>query len=438
MSTISAGHAGHDHLHEEPQVAARRELDLGKLIPGPGFGSMASKALWFVGVVFIAAVVFSGFSGGSEESKHAAQQHALVSYHMGFLYALGIALACLGLQMILQQFNAGWSGVVLRTCQSISSMIWVVLILGLPIAFIELYYKNGLVFSWMSPSPAIQNDPVLHEKSAWLNPTFWAIRSVFYFAIWIHFTTRLYALSRKQDETGDRWLTAKARRISSYGLLIFALSLTFAAFDWLMSMDYHWFSTMFGVYFFAGSTVGTLGILCIILCSLRISGRLSKVFTEEHQHDLGKLLFAFTVFWAYVTFAQYFLIWYSNVPEETAFYNLRNDHDYQRIFQVLCFGHFLLPFVILLIRRIKRNPLTLLIVAAWMVIMHGVDLIYIARPIVNKEVPFFGSQIWVDIFGIFGPVCLFLGFAIWKMGKAPLIPLKDPRLNEVLAHKNYV
>lgn len=435
MSTISAGHAhphdghGAGHAHEEPQVAARRELDVNKLTPGPGFGAMVRNALWFVGVIGIVVVAVSGFSSGADNQKH-----ALTSYHMGFLYALGIALGALGLQMIFQQFNAGWSATVRRTAETIASLFPIIALLFIPIAVIELVYKQGHLFSWMNP--ANHGDVIYQEKALWLNPTRWLVAACIYFLIWILLGRKLYALSRKQDETGDRWLTARARFISSFGLLAFALSTAFASFDWLMGMDYHWFSTMFGVYFFAGSTVSCLAVMCVILCSLRISGRLGKTFTEEHQHDLGKLLFAFTVFWAYVTFAQYFLIWYSNVPEETAFYNLRNDHGYQNIFQILCLGHFLLPFVLLLVRPLKRNPHTLRIVALWMIVMHAADLIYIARPIVRNVLP--GTNIWVDIAGILGPTCLFLGCVVWKMGKAPLVPLKDPRLNELLAHKNYV
>jgi hypothetical protein len=434
VSSISVGeyehndpHA-HEH-HEEPQVAARRELDMGRLNPGPGFAAMARNALLFVGVVGILVVAFSGFTSGPD-----GQQHALVSYHMGFLYALGLALGALGLQMILQQFNAGWSATVRRTAETMASLFWVVAILFIPVAYLELTTTHGMVFSWLNPE---HQDEVYHKKAMFLNPFWWCVRAAVYFGIWMFLGWRLYSLSRKQDETGDRWLTAKARFTSSFGLLLFALSTAFAAFDWLMSMDYHFFSTMFGVCFFAGATVSCLAVMILILCSLRASGRLGKLFTEEHQHDLGKLLFAFTVFWAYVTFAQYFLIWYSNVPEEAAFYNLRNDGGYQTFFQILCIGHFIVPFVILLVRPIKRSATLLRVVALWMVVMHAVDLIYIARPIVTKSLPF-GTNVWVDIAGILGPVCLFLGFVVWKMGRAPLIPIKDPRLQEVLAHKNYV
>jgi hypothetical protein len=434
VSSISVhdSHGHGSHAHEEPQIAARRELDMARLNPGPGFAAMTRNALLFIGLVGIVVVAFSAFSGGGED-KRSVQQHALVSYHMGFLYAMGLALGCLGFQMILQQFNSGWSATVRRTCETGASLFWVIVLLFIPVVFIELKWTHGLVFSWMDPG---HQDQIYQEKKGWLQPVFWTVRSAVYLMIWMGLGTTLYRLSRRQDETGDRWLTARARWISSFGLLIFALSTAFASFDWLMSMDFHWFSTMFGVYFFAGCTLSMFAVLIMILSTLRSTGRLGKMFTEEHQHDLGKLLFAFTVFWAYVTFAQYFLIWYSNVPEESAFYNLRNDKGYEIFFKLLCWGHFLVPFVLLLIRPLKRSAFWLRVVAFWMIIMHGVDLMYIARPIVTG-VPF-PDHIWVDIAGILGPTCLFVGIWIWKMGQGPLVPIKDPRLQEALAHKNYV
>lgn len=428
MSTLSAH--SHDHVHhEEAHVAARAKLDMAAVTPGPGMSRMG-LALAFFGVLAIVVVAIAGFSGGN------AGKHALAGYHMGFLYALGLGLGALGLQMILQQFNAGWSASVRRSAESIASMIWVIALLFVPIALIELWLAPGTLFKWMNYS-AVAGDIIYQKKSGYLNPQFWGVRAIIYFTIWIILGTVLYRLSRKQDETGDRWITARSRWISSFGLLLFALSTAFASFDWLMSLDYHWFSTMFGVYFFAGCVVSVASLLCIVMCTLRMQGKYGAAFTVEHQHDLSKILFAFTVFWAYVTFCQYFLIWYSNIPEETAFYNLRNDHGYHNFFVILCVGHFLLPFVIMLVRPIKRNPQTLRLIALWMLIMHGVDLFYMVRPNIHAYVKV-GESVWIDVLGILGPALVFIGAAVWKMGRAPLVPIKDPRLHEVLEHKNYV
>lgn len=432
MSQLAASQ--HDQHDQPAHVQARRQLDLGLLIPQAGFGRTLAGLLIVVGIAAIAGVVVMGLSGSAEAAK-ATKTHALAGYHMGFLYVLGLSLGCLGLQMILQQFNAGWSATVRRQAETVASLIWVPFLLWIPIAVLETGVFKGYLFKWMNPAYTA-GDPLYTEKAAFLNPFFWNIRGVTYFVLWICLATALYYLSRKQDQTGDRWLTAKARWISSWGLLLFALSTAFASFDWMMTLDYHWFSTMFGVYFFAGSIVTTIALLCVILTTLRLSGRLGPTFTQEHQHDLGKLLKAFTVFWAYITFCQYFLIWYSNIPEETAFYNLRNDGGYGPLFWVLAFGHFLAPFLILLFRGIKRNAHALRLVALWMMLMHAVDLFYMVRPQV-KSVKV-GDNLLIDILGILGPVLLFIGLVVWKMARAPLTPIKDPRLHEVLEHKNYV
>lgn len=427
MSQIASGHShghdghahGHDHGHGIKLNEASVRGGLGKLAP----------ALWFVGVVGLVVALL-----GANTTGENGKAHALAAYHVGFLYSLGLALGCLGFTMILHQLNAGWSAAIRRQAENVASLIPVVLALFLPIVLLEVFVFHGKLFHWMH-TEVVELDPVLKHKAGYLNVGRWLVFAGLYFAIWTILATKLRSYSVQQDTTGDKWLTAKARRMSSYGLLLFALSTAFASFDWLMSMDPHWFSTMFGVYFFAGGMLSCIALIILILGALRMSGKLEGVVTAEHFHDLGKLLFAFTVFWAYITFCQYFLIWYSNIPEETAFYNIRQMNGYEKLGLVLCFGHFLIPFVILLFRNVKRNYKLLMCVAAWQLVMHAVDLLYMVRPIAKTR---FGEHIWLDILGLLGPLCIFLGFVAWRIGTAPLIPLKDPRLGESLAHKNYV
>lgn len=430
MSQLTAQHhsdEGHDHAHghAEPHVEARARLTDSmtrvKSTAGLGIG------LLVLGLAGCAALFFT-------PGAHAAS-HALSSYHTGFLYCMGLCLGALGMQMIFQQFNAGWSAAVRRQCENIASLAPVLLVLFLPVAVLELGFFHGKLFKWMNPAYTA-GDPIYARKAAWLNPEFWGIRAAIYFSIWMVLGIVLYRLSRKQDVSGDKWITARARWVSSWGLLLFGLSIAFASFDWLMALDYHFFSTMFGVYFFAGSMVASTALIVIILTTLRLSGKLGPAFTVEHQHDLGKLLFAFTCFWAYITFCQYFLIWYSNIPEETAYFNLRIDGGYGRLGLILCLGHFVVPFLLLLIRNVKRNAHTLRLVALWMLVMHAVDLYFMVRPVV-KDVKA-GEDLWVDIAGLLGPVLVFVGAVVWKISTAPLVPLKDPRLHEVVEHKNYV
>lgn len=434
MSQITADHS-HSHAgghhHDEPHIAASKKLDPSLVTMVPRSGTMLMSAFFFVGLVSIVVLLVSiGAPGG--------MKHVMGSWHTGVLYALGLMLGCLGFQMILQQVNAGWSAAPRRQAENIGSLAWVTALLAVPVFAIELLSKAPVLFKWMDPT-VTAGDPVYAHKAGFLNPSFWAVRAVVYFLIWIALGTRLFRLSRQQDVNGDKWITAKARFISSFGLLFFALSTAFASFDWLMSLDYHFFSTMFGVYFFAGSMVSAIALLLVILTTLRIKGKLGPAFTKEHQHDLGKLLFAFTVFWAYITLSQYFLIWYGNVPEETAFYVIRKEGVWRTISIIICAGHFAVPFLLLLVRDIKRNPHTLRFVALWMLVMHAIDLFYIVRPAIESHGGVkLGQNIWVDVFGILGPACIFLGFVVWRLTSAPLVPLKDPRLHEVLEHKNYV
>lgn len=421
--------------------------DVGGAIPIPPVTIPAEKAtfpagalkmlpagLWLLGVLGIIITVIGAGSVGKE--------HALAAYHVGFLYALGLSLGSLGLVMIFHQFNAGWAATVRRPLENVAGLMPVVAVLGLPVVIVELLVTKGALFTWLKPG-VTQTDVLAAHKSGFLNVGFFLVRAVAYFAIWIYLGTTLFRLSRKQDDTGDRALTARARFISSFGLLLFALTTAFAGFDWVMSMQYHWFSTMWGVYFFAGNNVAATCFLVVTLVLIRRAGKLEGMVTREHFHDLGKLVLAFTVFWAYIAFCQYFLIWYSNIPEETAWYMLRKSHGWERLFQLLCIGHFLAPFPLLLFRGTKRSMLLIGLIAAWLLLMHAADLFFMVRPVLSETVEAYhhGTGLqhwWLDLFGILGPVCLFLGAVAKRTLSTPLVPLRDPRLAEALEHKNYV
>jgi len=427
VSGQSLAHNGDDHGNAgvPAHVAARAELSDSAVRGGLG---LLPFILWAVGALGIVAAIVGGATGGED-----GPGHALAAYHVGFLYSLSLALGCLGLTMILHQFNAGWSAAIRRQAENVASLIPVVLLLFLPVVILEVFVYHGKLFHWMDPHAAL--DPVIAKKAPYLNVARWLAFAALYFVIWTVLATKLRGYSTRQDISGDKWLTARARKMSSYGLLIFALSTAFASFDWLMSMDPHWFSTMFGVYFFAGGMLSCIALVILVLGLLRMRGKLEGIVTAEHFHDLGKLLLAFTIFWAYVTFCQYFLIWYSNIPEETAFYHLRASGGYEKLGLILCLGHFAIPFLLLLFREVKRNYKLLMAVALWQLVMHAIDLLYMARPIAHAH---FGDRLWIDILGLLGPLCIFLGFVAWRVGTAPLIPLKDPRLHEALSHKNYV
>lgn len=424
-----------DFEDKAAHVVARKLIDLEQMTLAPGAGRLLSMACFFVGIVCVVATVLGGLS----IKEHGVAQ-AMAGYQSGFLYCVGLAVACMGMQMIFQQFNAGWAGPVRRQAENVSSCMWVCVLLFAPVVILEVFVTHGELFHWMRPGVtdpnAVNFDPIAAGKKGYLNVPFWLLRTALYFGLWLFFAGRLHAWSRRQDQTGDKWLTAKARRLSSFGLPIFALSSTFAAFDWLMSLDFHWFSTMFGVYFFATTIRGAIALTTIILGVLMIRGKLGAAYTKEHLHDSGKLLLAFTVFWAYIAFAQYFLIWYGNIPEEAAFFNRRVADQWQPLPALVVIFNFVVPFLLLLIREFKRRPRVLVPIAVLCMFAYAMDLYFMVRPMVH-DVPA-GEHVWLDLLGMLGPVGIFLGFVVRKVCSAPLIPIKDPRLHEVLEHKNYV
>ncbi len=392
-----------------------------------GAGRMASLALLALGGITIALTILGAVLGDDT-----AKKVALASFHVGFLVTLGLALGSMILVMILHQVNAGWSATIRRQLENVMSMIPVCLVFFLPVAILA-----PMIFHWMDPHYT-DGDVVYAAKASFLNKPFFYVRAVIYFGAWLYFSQRLYRLSIGQDSDGDRWRSAKARKMSSYGLLIMALTTAFAAFDWMMSLDYHWFSTMFGVYFFAGF-IGVATSLCaLILIILRRAGVMEGLVTQEHLHDLGKLMFGFVVFWAYIGFSQYFLIWYGNIPEETMWFQVRRTDGWMPYSVALAFGRFVIPFVVLMARPARRNPMILATVAIWLLAFNALDLFWVVRPTVHTPD---GHSImfgWLDAVAILGPVCIFFGLLVRKIASNPVVPVNDPRMDEGIAHKNYV
>ena len=266
-------------------------------------GRTLSMGLLGLGAVLIGATFLAALMGDATQASV-----ALFAFHTGFLITLGFSLGSLGLVMILHQVNAGWSATSRRQFENMMSLIWVSGILFVLEVVLQLFLngaKHVYLFGWMD-TEHVAGDVLYEHKKGFLNAPFFYIRAVVYFAIWLGLARALWYYSTQQDQDGDKWHTAHARKLSSVGLLLFAFTTAFAGFDWIMSLDYHWFSTMLGVYFFSGNMVACLALGTLVLILLRSFGRLHVAFTEEHLHDLAKLVFAFMVFWSYISFSQYF------------------------------------------------------------------------------------------------------------------------------------
>jgi hypothetical protein len=400
-----------------------------------------------VGVVGIAIAAAGGLM------VEGAARQALAAYHVGVMAALAMCLGATFWVMAFHLTQAGWSVTIRRQFENVMALTPFVAMLVLPTLIIEAL-NNGLLFTWLRKEAA--NDTLFTVKRDFFQPFFFFLRALLYIGLWAFLTRRLYWFSTEQDRTGDKWLTNRARFTSAWGMLAFALSVAFASFDWLMSLDYRFFSTMWGVYFFAGAAYSSIPVVVLLLCWQRGAGKLRGLVTAEHAHDLGKLMFGFTVFWAYIGFSQYFLIWYANIPEETQFMIVRKLGFWRGVATLLVVGHFILPFYIMLWLFIRRSFKLLAIMAVWAICMEVVDLWWIVRPFAYSELlgqyykdisqglppsvdPIhIADRVWIDAAGILGVLALFGGLILWKVGSGPLVPTRDPRLPEALHHRNYV
>ncbi|NUN14643.1 MAG: hypothetical protein HUU55_13515 [Myxococcales bacterium] len=378
---------------------------------------------------FMVAGAVAGVAGiGATFALGAADHHQLYySYLTSFMYFLTLALGGMFFVLIQYAARAGWSVVVRRIAENMMATVPVFAVLFIPVVL-------GMhdLFHWTHAEA--MEDPILKGKESYLNQEFFLIRAGIYFAVWIGVALYFYRSSTSQDTTKDLQTTRRLQAISAPAIALFALSITFAGFDWMMSLDPHWFSTIFGVYTFAGSVVATFAFLAVFSVMMRRAGLLGGVVTTEHLHDLGKLVFAFTVFWTYIAFSQYFLIWYANMPEETIFYRHRWENSWANISAFLALGHFVIPFFFLLPRTIKRNATTLVIGSLWMLFMHFVDLYWVIMPNHHKHGVHFSV---IDVTAFVGVGGVFLASFAYLTKRHATVPLGDPRLPESVAFENF-
>ena len=348
------------------------------------------------------------------------------SFLTSFFYFSSLALGGLFFTAIQHVTNAGWSVTVRRISEGLTSFLPVSLLM----AIILVAFGAHSLYEWLHPE-VVANDYMLQNKAPYLNMTFFAIRTVVFFLGWLLLAKILVGNSLKQDETGDEKLTLKNNKWSVIFLLFFAISYSLFSVDFLMSLHAHWFSTIFGVYTFAGLFQSSLAFMIILLVWLRNQDLLNGLVNENHLHDLGKFLFAFTVFYAYIGFSQFMLIWYANLPEETIFFVHRAHGGWMWVSMSLLLFKFVVPFFALLPRGAKRNPQWLVMVSVLLLIMQYVDNYWLVYP------NFFEGHL---VFG-FMEVGIFLGFlglflfAVTRfLSKYPLVPVKDPRMSESLHH----
>ena len=302
----------------------------------------------------------------------------------------------------------------------------------------KAYSNEGAVRDQLVDEHIKHSDILLYKKKGFLNKGFWLFRVVFYAVALSGIILLLRAWSMRQDVTGEAKYTLLSRRWSCGLLPLFAVAWTFLVFDWLMALDYTWFSTMWGVYLFAGCALSSMSLLIIIMTLLIKQGAFKDLINKEHYWIMGKLMHSFVIFWAYIAFSQFFLIWYANITEETKFYLTRNTEFWNGLtITFLVIGHFVLPFAVLLIRAVKTTPKLVVCVCLWNIAMQIFDIYWIIIPergpsLTGGAAMSIDGAIFLDILAWVAVAGLAGAFFLHRLGQASLYPARDPRMDESL------
>jgi hypothetical protein len=387
--------------------------------PAPYRGTRLAAVSAVIGTAGLALTAVGFFT-----DRHAAA----LSYLLAFAYWTGLSVAALLWLGIFHASNARWMTVLRRALETMTLALPALAALFVPVAL-----TLGDAFSWVHPDPRQFSAEQLHlleHKSAYLNVPMYLARTAGYFLLWIGAAELLARWSRRQDEEGAPLLLANMRSLGTAVVPLGGLAITFAGFDWLMSLDPLWASTIFGAYYFAGSFLAAMCLLTIATTWSRGGGLYGELVTLDHFHNLGKLMLAFTAFWAYVAFSQFMLIWAANLPEENVWFLSRSIGGWKVVAGAIVLGHFVLPFVLLLSRSLKLRPRLLSAIAAWQLLMHGVDLYWIVNG-ASGSPPLPHWTVLTAFIGVGGAA---IALALFRARGRYTVPVKDPFLAESLRY----
>jgi hypothetical protein len=360
------------------------------------------------GIAGVLCVIGAAIAGGDQVFR---------SYLVAYLYWTSAALGSVALLMINHVTGGAWGVAIRRFLEAMIRLLPVLALLFVPIAL-------GLphLYEWARPD-SVAHDELLRHKAPYLNVTFFLARTVGYFAVWILVSRVLLRWSEAQDGTTDALPTERLELVSRGGLLVMGLTMSFASVDWMMSLEPHWFSTIYGVIFMGGAVLTAMALAIVLSAMARNGTRLPDAITPEQFHDLGKLLLAFTMLWAYFNLSQFLIIWSGNLPEEISWYLARTRGGWRAITIGLVLVQFVLPFVVLLSRAVKRRPGVLGAVAAAMLVARFVDMYWMVVPSFEH-----GGFHWLDLAAFVAVGGVFVGLAIRELAGRPLVPVNDPSL----------
>jgi hypothetical protein len=344
------------------------------------------------------------------------------SYLVAYLFWIGLPLGSFALVMLHHLVGGRWGFMIQRPLESAVRTFALMAIFFLPLVF-------GLreLYPWSLPGAAA--DPIVREKSAYLNAGFFIARAAAYFAVWIIVGRLLYRWSLEQDRTGESSLTARLQNLSGPGLVLYGLTVTFSAIDWIMSLEPNWYSTIYGMMFMVGYGLAALAFAIIVAYLLADQKPLSQIAGPDRFHDLGNLLLALVMLWAYLGFSQFLLVWTENLREEIPWYLKRMAGGWQAIAVLLVVGQFALPFLLLLSRSAKRSARFLSGVAFLILFMHWIDLVWLVAPAFHPGRLYLH---WMDFTALAGIGGVWIAVFLFYLGENALLPLRDPRFVELI------
>ncbi len=385
----------------------------------PGAVSRFAKPALAAGLVVLGGSVAGGLADADQFFR---------SYLLAFVFWNGLAVGSLAILMLQYLTGGAWGIAIRRALEAATRTLPLT-----AVAFVPILFGMHRLYEW-THADVVAKDELLRNKAPYLNTPFFTLRAAVCFAAWMLLAYFLSRWSREQD-TGDgggrKAVDRKLQRLSAGGLIVYALTTTFTSIDWVMSLEPHWYSTMYGVIFMVSQALG--GLALATLAVVRLSGfePLAGFLGARHRHDLGKMLFAFTMIWAYVTFSQYLIVWSGNIPEEIAWYLARFRGGWGYVGLAILLFQFLLPFLLLLSRQANRNPPLLTLAAGLLVLMRFVDVAWLVLPAFSKGV--FRIH-WLDLALPVGLGGLWLAYFARNLASRPLLPVNDPGFEEALAH----
>jgi hypothetical protein len=353
----------------------------------------------------------------------------LHSYLLAFIFVLGLSLGSLGLLMLQHLTGGHWGVVIRRPLESATRALPLVLVLFVPIFF----GMNYLYSAWLN-APTSGEGKLSQFQQSYLTASGFKTRAVIYFAIWLVLMFFFNRWSQEQDANReDRSLRRRLKMAAGPGIILYVFAMSFAAIDWVMSLSPHWASTIYGFLFVAGQLISSMSLMIAVIVLLAGSEPLAGVIQKRHLHDLGKLLLAFVMLWAYFSFSQLLIIWSGNQPEEISFYRSRLYGGWGVVAVVVLIFHFFVPFFLLLSRDLKRNPKLLPRVAGWLIFMRFVDLFWMTRPeFTSSAIP----SVW-DLAALLALGGLWLCVFAWQLKQRPLLPIGDPKLEEAIEQHEF-